>query len=69
MVDSPSHPIILARSIPTVGATPQDYQTDTSMTIKEIASMLGFPSQAFFCKYFKRYTSYSPKEYRINHKS
>lgn len=47
MVDSPSRPIILARSIPTVGATPQDYLIDTSMTIKEIASSLVFLSQAF----------------------
>ena len=55
--------------IQTIIAVAQNYLTDTPMTIKEIASMLGFPSQAFFCKYFKRYTSYSPKEYRINHKS
>ncbi len=65
MVDSPSRPIILARSIPTVGATPQDYLMDTSMTIKEIASSLVFLSQAFFCKHFKRYTLSSPKEYHI----
>lgn len=53
--------------IQTIIAVAQNYLTDTSMTIKEIASTLGFPSQAFFCKYFKRYTSYAPKEFRMNH--
>lgn len=54
--------------IQTIISVAQNYLTDTSMTIKEISSTLGFPSQAFFCKYFKRYTSYAPTEYRIRHK-
>lgn len=54
--------------IQTIISVAQNYLTDSSMTIKEIASTLGFPSQAFFCKYFKRYTSYSPKEYRKKHR-
>lgn len=54
--------------IQTIISVAQNYLTDSSITIKEIASTLGFPSQAFFCKYFKRYTGYAPKEYRMNHK-
>lgn len=36
----------------------------TSMTIQQISYELGFPSQSFFGKFFKRITSVSPKEYR-----
>lgn len=54
--------------IRTIISVAQNYLTDSSLTIKEIASALGFSSQAFFCKYFKRYTSFSPKEYRMNHR-
>ncbi len=33
-------------------------------TVKEIAFELGFPSTANFCRYFKRVTGITPKEYR-----
>jgi AraC-like DNA-binding protein len=36
----------------------------TGMTIQQIGDELGFPSQSFFGKYFKRHTGLSPKEYR-----
>lgn len=53
--------------IQTVISIAQDYLADKSLTIKEISAKLGFPSQGRFCKYFKRYTSLSPKEYRMAH--
>lgn len=37
----------------------------TDITIKEMSEMMNFPTQSFFGKYFKQYTGYSPKEYRI----
>lgn len=36
----------------------------TNMTIQEIAYALNFPSASFFGKYFRRYVSMSPLEYR-----
>ncbi len=36
----------------------------TKNTIQEISASLGFPSQSFFGKYFKRVTGMSPSEYR-----
>ena len=36
----------------------------TSLTIQQISQELGFPSQSFFGKYFKRETGMSPKTYR-----
>nr|MCR5548931.1 AraC family transcriptional regulator [Bacteroidales bacterium] len=33
-------------------------------TILEISESLGFSSQSFFGKYFKRVKGFSPKEYR-----
>lgn len=36
----------------------------TNMTIQQIAYKLNFPSQALFCKFFKRMTGFSPREYR-----
>lgn len=36
----------------------------TDKTIQQISIDLGFPSQSFFGKYFKRVTGLSPKEYR-----
>lgn len=36
----------------------------TDMTIAQICYELGFPSQSFFGKYFKRLSGLSPKEYR-----
>lgn len=33
-------------------------------TIQQVSLELGFPSQSFFGKYFKRHTGVSPKEYR-----
>jgi len=36
----------------------------TRKTILEISDSLGFPSQSFFGKYFKRVTGMSPKEFR-----
>lgn len=38
----------------------------TSLTIQQISQELGFPSQSFFGKYFKRETGMSPKTYREN---
>lgn len=38
-------------------------------TIKEIAQELNFPSQSFFGKYFKQYTSMSPSRYRQEYRS
>lgn len=36
----------------------------SSLTIQQISQELGFPSQSFFGKYFKRVMGVSPKEYR-----
>lgn len=36
----------------------------TNLTIQQISNELGFPSQSFFGKYFKRHVGLSPKEYR-----
>jgi AraC family transcriptional activator of pobA len=36
----------------------------TKNTIQKISESLGFPSQSFFGKYFKRVTGQSPKEFR-----
>ena len=36
----------------------------TNRSIREISESLGFPSQSFFGKYFKRITGISPKEFR-----
>lgn len=39
--------------------------TSTNMSIKEISSTLGFPTQSFFGKYFKTNEGLSPKSYRL----
>lgn len=36
----------------------------TDFTVQQISHKLGFPSQSFFGKFFKRVTGFSPKEYR-----
>ncbi|MCK9206408.1 MAG: helix-turn-helix transcriptional regulator [Salinivirgaceae bacterium] len=36
----------------------------TSKSILEISEELKFPDQPFFCKYFKRHTGLTPKQYR-----
>lgn len=36
----------------------------SNLNIQEIADHLNFPSQSFFCKYFKRATGKSPSEFR-----
>jgi len=36
----------------------------TKKTVQEISDSLGFPSQSFFGKYYKRVTGLSPKEFR-----
>lgn len=38
----------------------------TNLTIKQICYELGFPSQSFFGKFFKRITGMSPMKYRQN---
>ncbi len=38
-------------------------------SIKEISAELNFPSQSFFGKYFKQYTSKSPSRYRHEYRS
>lgn len=35
-----------------------------SMTVQEISNSLNFPNASFFGRYFKRYTGYSPVQYR-----
>lgn len=37
----------------------------SAMTVQQISIELGFPSQSFFGKFFKRMTGLSPKRYRI----
>jgi AraC-like DNA-binding protein len=34
------------------------------LTLKEVASHLGFSSQAYFCRAFRRYTEMTPSQYR-----
>lgn len=58
------------------GKTPSDWLDDyivedarallkgTNLTIQQISNELGFPSQSFFGKFFKRVVGVSPKEYR-----
>lgn len=53
--------------VQTVIAVASTLLLDTRKSIKDIAAELGFPSQAFFCAYFKRYTTLSPKAYRASH--
>ena len=36
----------------------------TDKQISQIADQLNFPNDSFFCKYFKRLTGMTPKEYR-----
>lgn len=38
---------------------------NTSLTSAEIAEKLNFPTPSFFCRYFKRYTSATPQEWRL----
>ena len=38
--------------------------SDRSSSIKEVAEMLNFPTQADFTKYFRRYTGVTPSAYR-----
>lgn len=40
--------------------------TGTSLSVKEIAARLSFPTQGFLGKYFKNATGLSPSEYRYN---
>ncbi len=36
----------------------------TSLSMKEVSNTFNFPDQAFFCKFFKNQTGYTPIEYR-----
>lgn len=38
--------------------------TTTEMTIKEIAARYHFETSSYFCRYFRRHTGQTPKEYR-----
>lgn len=38
--------------------------TDGKMSVKEIANRLNFPSQSFFCRYFRQHVGCTPLEYR-----
>ena len=38
--------------------------SDSSLSVKEAATMLGFPTQSFFGRYFKQATGLSPTEYK-----
>lgn len=37
---------------------------NTTMPLKDIVSILNFPTATFFCRYFKHHTGMSPNEYR-----
>ncbi|WP_432663825.1 AraC family transcriptional regulator [Wukongibacter baidiensis] len=39
--------------------------TSTSNSILDVAISVGFDSQSYFCKVFKKYTELSPKKYRL----
>ena len=39
----------------------------SSLTIQEITYKLNFPSQSFFCKYFKAHTGMTPSGFRTHH--
>ncbi len=47
-----------------IGEMKQMLET-SDMSIKDIAQIMGFPTQSFFGKYFKQYVGMSPKDYRI----
>lgn len=38
--------------------------TISSLSVKEIAQRLNFPTQSFFCRYFKQYAGCTPLQYR-----
>ncbi len=38
----------------------------TQETIQNIADLMNFPDQSFFCRYFKKNTGITPKEFRAN---
>lgn len=38
--------------------------THSDMSIQEISDYLHFPNSPYFCRYFKKHTSYRPSEYR-----
>ena len=40
----------------------------TNKPVSEITYDLGFPNDSFFCKYFKRLTGITPKQFRDRHK-
>lgn len=39
---------------------------NTYQTISQISNSLNFPNSSFFCKYFKKHTGMTPKEYRYS---
>lgn len=41
--------------------------TYTNMTISQIADTLGFSEPAYFTRFFKRHTGFSPKAFRLRH--
>lgn len=46
--------------------TAKEYLKKTDFSIKETACLVGAESEAYFCKFFKKETGLSPKNYRLH---
>ena len=47
----------------------KDLLTKSNKSVAEISAQLGFDSSAYFCRFFKKQTNLTPKEYRKQHKN